>query len=145
VRRREQAGSALLVSLLILLLAFLVLLAVTARATASSRAVAAAQREALALNAAEAGLAESVQRLAADREPDTARPVSLGAASYEVASARLGSSGPHRRIELRVLGRCGPQEVALRVVLEVRLPPPGRPEAPASVRLRSWQRLAAGA
>lgn len=137
--RREERGSALLVALLILLLAFLVLMAVTARAIASTRSVANAQRELQALNAAEAGLADAVQALLADRDPDR-RETSLGIASYEVESKTLKWMGPKRRVELTATGRCRENAVQLVAVLDLTLPLPGEARPPPSVLLRSWTR-----
>jgi type II secretory pathway component PulK len=134
-----EQGSALLVALLILLLAFLVLMAVTARASASTRSVAAAQREAHALNAAEAGLAAGVQALLNDEDPDS-RQQSLGLATYELETKTLKWMGPRRRVELRSLGRCRADAVLLVAVIDVRLPLPAETYPPPQATLRSWTR-----
>lgn len=135
----RERGSALLVALLILLLAFLVLMAVTARASASTRSVAAAQRDLQALNAAEAGLAVAVQSLLGDDEPDSGE-TSLGLASYEVESRTLKWMGPRRRVELRAVGRCRTDAVLLVAVVDIQLPRPGETHPPPQATLRSWER-----
>ena len=144
IRRDDERGSALLVALLILLLAFLVLMAVTARVSASSRALSNAQKDLRALNAAEAGLATAVQRLAVDDDPDTAAPVALGRSAWEVESRRRGARGPWRRFELTVRGHDGGRTVVLLAIVDARLPPPGQLQVPGRVLLRSWERRARG-
>lgn len=135
----RERGSALLVSLLILMLAFLVLMAVTARASESTRSVAAAQRNLHALNAAEAGLAAGVQALLDDDDPD-GRETSLGLASFELETKTLKWMGPRRRVELRSTGRCRADAVLLIAVVDVRLPRPGETYPPAQATLRNWTR-----
>lgn len=142
--RRGEKGSSLLVALLILLLAFLVLMAVTWRVSASTRALRDAQKDLRALNAAEAGLAVAVQRLAENRSPETSGPEAMGRSSWEVESRRLGARGPLRRHELLVRGHDGGRSVRLRVVVDVRLPPPGLLDGTGRVTLRSWERLPRG-
>jgi len=137
--RANERGSALLVALLILLIAFLVLMAVTARATSSTRSVAAAQRDLHALNAAEAGVAAAVQELLNEGDPDSGE-TSLGLASYEVESKTLKWMGARRRVELRSLGRCRTDAVLLIAVVDVRLPAPGESYPPPQALLRSWRR-----
>lgn len=139
MKRRDESGSALLIALLILLLAFLVLMAVTARASASTQSVAAAQREVHALNAAEAGLAAAVQELLEEGDPDSAG-TRLGLASYETESKTLKWMGPKRRVELRSLGRCRGDAVLIVAVVDLRLPPPGESFPPPRAELRSWTR-----
>ena len=141
MRRRTEGerGSALLVALLILMLAFLVLMAVTTRASLSTRSVAAAQRDLHALNAAEAGLAAALQGLLEDDGGDLDE-TTLGIATYEVESETLKWMGPRRRVELRSTGRCRDDAVLLVAVVDVRLPPPGEDYPPPQATLRSWER-----
>ena len=59
----DRRGSALVASLVLVALALLVTSMVTIRATIDAQRVVAAERQAIALNAAEAGIAEAIQRL----------------------------------------------------------------------------------
>ena len=65
-RLREESGSALVVSLVLVAVAFTVTSIVTLRATLDSQRIVRHERQLLALNAAEAGLAETLQDLRMD-------------------------------------------------------------------------------
>lgn len=80
---RGARGSALVLAMLILTIAQALLLAVTTRAILSAQGARAAVNDAHALNAAEAGLADAVQRLLADNTASNGEG-RVGLAAWEV-------------------------------------------------------------
>lgn len=132
MRSRGEGGSALVVALLMLCVAQALVLAVTTRAIAAAQAVRREEDRVLALNAAEAGLAEAVQELAKENatrevtgtlgitdyaveaEEESVAP-SLSVATF-TASARCRRQT--RRIRLRVVVQ---RDETLRIVSLTRL------------------------
>ena len=116
---RGSRGSALVLALLMLCVAQALVLAVTTRAMAASRAVRREEDRVLALNAAEAGLAEAVQALArenATREVEG----TLGTSDYAVHAEEEAVAPSLSVATFSASARCRQQSrrIRLRVVVQ---------------------------
>jgi hypothetical protein len=134
MKARRERGSALILSVLMLALAQALLLAVTARAMLSAQGARRVEDRALALNAAEAGLAEACQRLRVDGwcgnlEDD----VGSGHASVRVDPGT--NLGPWRDFAVTSKGQCRSQHRALLLRVEVLFDDEGTPLA---IRRVDW-------
>ena len=113
-RARDEEGSVLVVTLFLLVLLDLVLLVIATQVVTSVHALRSARDRAGAFNAAEAGLAEAVQRLdRGDIHPGDDLERALGKSSFEVAVRQGDEDGPWRSLALRATGRSGRLSVPL--------------------------------
>ena len=116
---RGERGSALVLALLMLCVAQALVLAVTTRAIAAAQAVRREEDRVMALNAAEAGLAEAVQQLAKE---NATREVggTLGVTDYAVHSEEEAVAPMLSVATFTAHARCRRQtrRVRLRVVVQ---------------------------
>lgn len=136
-RGRRERGGALVLALLILVLLHVVVAVATARAIAQQQAGQRSWERTVAFHAAEAGLAESVQRIAREDEDGDVATTELGEALVQVEMRRAeGFPGADVR-ELRARGSFRGTVEELSLVVRV-----GRPtgRGPARVELLSWRR-----
>jgi len=138
VRRREDRGSALLLALALVVLAHAVAGAVATRVVASARSEQQRLRHAQAFEAAEAGLAESVQWLVAGDTADVPEG-DVGDATVEVEGTPLPSASGERLLALLATGRCRGAVERLELVVAVTVSPG---DGTVRVERRSWRRLA---
>ena len=140
MRARSQRGVALVMSLLLLALALAVISAVTIRATLEAQGVVRLESRTRALNGAEAGLAEAVQRLRSDPWACGFRG-ELGRATYVVEIEHGTEPAPWRSATVTCTGRSGDQVRTFVARLAI-LNDPTRPP-PLPMHLEHWHATSA--
>jgi Tfp pilus assembly protein PilX len=122
VRRGEDRGSALVLALALVVLAHAVAGAVAVRVVSSARSEQRRLRHAQAFEAAEAGLAESVQWLLAGEAPDLPE-TDVGDATAEVRHRPVPDASADQVLELVAVGRCRGAVERLELVVAVTVSP----------------------
>lgn len=117
-RLRDERASALVLALLLLVVAQSLVMAVTMRAMIASRAALRAENRAHAFNAAEAGLADAVQRLVRENVA-TRGEGAEGIATWEVAADEQLAEPSLSVATFTSTGRCREQvrRIQLRLVI----------------------------
>lgn len=138
MRSRQAQGSALVLALALCVLAHGVAAAVAFRGVAAAHAEQRRMRHAQAFEAAEAGLAESVQWLLAGDTPDVPE-YEVGDATVEVTYRSADGAAAHERLlAITATGRCRGAVERLELTLAVAFDPgSGR----TMVARRAWRRL----
>ena len=131
-----ERGSALIAALVLVMIALLVTTIVTVRATLSSQRVVRVERRLLALNAAEAGLAEAVQRLRWDPWLTDLRG-EIGRAKWDIAVSHDLTGVAWHVVTLTVDARVIDQ--SRRIRMRVRVRPSVVLELPGEVRIVDWR------
>jgi len=131
---RRERGSALILSVLMLALAQALLLAVTARAMLSAQGARRLEDRVLALNAAEAGLAEACQRLRRDGWCSSLE-TEVGASHVSVRVDSGNLAGSWRDFSVTATGQCRTQRRALLLHVAVLFADDG---TPLEVRRVDW-------
>ena len=124
--------SLLLVALLLALIWF-----VTARAIVSAQAVTRQEARVVALNAAEAGIAEAVERLRQDAWSSSFSG-ELPRATYSVTFNHGLDAGPWRTVVIESTGKCPAQRLSQRVRAMVAVSQDLSSSEPPMVRLVEW-------
>lgn len=120
MRLRGERASALVMALLLLTVAQALILAVTTRAMLASRAALRSENRTLALNAAEAGLAEGVQRLMRDNVVTSRAEGEMGLATWEIEAEEALAEPFLSVATFKCTGRCREQVRAIRLRVLVR-------------------------